>query len=121
MTAATTVSQSNAFSIATLLYARLRRVSGRVVDALFMVENKDYARYVANLALNTDDPELSRLVARLYTELELSEISDVVAVETKLAIPKLNEDDEQYLYASEPTAEDIYKAQVSHRYIGALR
>lgn len=45
----------------------------------------------------------------------------MVAVETKLAIPKLNEDDEQYLYASEPTAEDIYKAQVSHRYIGALR
>ena len=33
------VSHADAFSIATLLYARLRRVSGRVIDVMYLVEN----------------------------------------------------------------------------------
>ncbi|OTG82814.1 hypothetical protein B9T33_05035 [Acinetobacter sp. ANC 5054] len=108
---------SNAFSIATLMYARLRRVSGRVVDALYMVENTAYAHYVAQLALDTSDAELARLVARLYEELKLEDSIETVdaIVEPVVLLP------ENELYANEPTAEDIYKAQVSHRYIGALR
>ncbi len=31
------VSHADAFSIATLLYARLRRVSGRVIDVMYLV------------------------------------------------------------------------------------
>ncbi len=38
------VSHADAFSIATLLYARLRRVSGRVIDVMYLVENPSYAR-----------------------------------------------------------------------------
>ena len=35
--------QSELFSIATLIYTRLRRVSGRVIDVMYLVENTDYA------------------------------------------------------------------------------
>ena len=44
------VSHADAFSIATLLYARLRRVSGRVIDVMYLVENPSYARQMAELA-----------------------------------------------------------------------
>ncbi len=40
----------DAFSVATLIYARLRRVSGRVIDAIYLAENLDYARHVIQLA-----------------------------------------------------------------------
>ncbi|WP_180088128.1 MULTISPECIES: hypothetical protein [unclassified Acinetobacter] len=111
-------SQSNAFSIATLIYARLRRVSGRVIDALYVVENVEYARFVSNLALATADPELSRLVARLYSELNLHEaaVSEAEELTDSSVQPETAE-----ILMSEPTAEDICKAQVAHRYIGALR
>ena len=39
------------FSVATLIYTRLRRVSGRVIDVMYLVENSDYARAVLQLAL----------------------------------------------------------------------
>lgn len=111
-------SQSNAFSIATLIYARLRRVSGRVIDALYVVENVEYARFVSNLALETADPELSRLVARLYSELDLHEVA--VSVPEESMVSSVQTETTEILM-SEPTAEDICKAQVAHRYIGALR
>ncbi len=41
------------------------RVTGRVIDALYVVQNKDYAKYVIALALETDDDELKRFVERL--------------------------------------------------------
>lgn len=55
----------DAFSVATLIYTRLRRVSGRVVDALYLAENLDYARHVIELVEQTQDPELQRLIERL--------------------------------------------------------
>ena len=58
------VSHADAFSIATLLYARLRRVSGRVIDVMYLVENPSYARQMAELALSTEDAE--RLFERGY-------------------------------------------------------
>ena len=42
---------SEAFSIGALVLARLRRTSGRVIDVMYMVENKDYAQYVIDLSL----------------------------------------------------------------------
>ena len=38
------------FSVATLIYARLRRVSGRVIDASYLTENVEYAEHVVAMA-----------------------------------------------------------------------
>lgn len=103
---------NESFSIATLIYARLRRVSGRVIDALYLAENIHYARHVAALCEATQDDELFQLVKRLKRVIDFEEvILDVVPepLEAEL-IPN-----------SEPTDEDIYRSQVSHHYIGALR
>lgn len=59
------VSNADAFSVATQIYVRMRRVTGRVIDALYVVQNKDYAKYVIGLALESDDDELKRCVERL--------------------------------------------------------
>lgn len=104
------------FSIATLIYARLRRVTGRVIDAIFLSENEDYARHVIRLALATNDDELKRLVLTL--EGMLSETSTTITseIQTKKVSEKFDLES-----SSEPTEQDIYQHQVSHRYIGSLR
>lgn len=43
----------------------MRRVTGRVIDAMYVVRNKDYAKYVIALALEAEDDELKRCVERL--------------------------------------------------------
>lgn len=107
---------SETFSAATLFYARLRRVTGRVIDALYLAENKEYARYAIEIAQQANDPELDRLTQRLYALLDLSaaEESAGETLEEELL-------EEQPEYREEATPEEIYKAQVSHHYIGALR
>ena len=109
------LSNHDAFSVATLIYARLRRVSGRVIDALFLAENLDYARHVIQLAEQTQDPELSHLIQRLRMVLEISETGQGSEVESA------NLSQQNELISVEPDEDDIYRAQVSHRYIGALR
>ncbi len=105
------VTNAEAFSVSTQIYVRMRRVTGRVIDALYVVQNKDYAKYVMALALETDDDELKRYVERLNSltdsipELPKKQITANVQVSEKTEI----------------TAEDIYRAQVPHHYIGALR
>lgn len=102
---------ADAFSVATQIYVRMRRVTGRVIDAMYVIQNKDYAKYVITIALETDDDELKRCVERLRSLVDtLPEPSQ----KEKLAVVKVDED-------SEITAEDIYRAQVPHHYIGALR
>lgn len=102
---------ADAFSVATQIYVRMRRVTGRVIDAMYVIQNKDYAKYVITVALETDDDELKRCVERLRSLVDtLPEPSQ----KEKLAVVKVDED-------SEITAEDIYRAQVPHHYIGALR
>ncbi|MDP9803036.1 hypothetical protein J2771_001290 [Acinetobacter calcoaceticus] len=97
--------------MATQIYVRMRRVTGRVIDAMYVIQNKDYAKYVITVALETDDDELKRCVERLRSLVDtLPEPSQ----KEKLAVVKVDED-------SEITAEDIYRAQVPHHYIGALR
>ena len=108
------VSHADAFSIATLLYARLRRVSGRVIDVMYLVENPSYARQMAELALSTEDAELIRLVSRLDS------VMDVFNYEETAVIEKPNQVDTTR-HELEATEEEIYRAQVSHHYIGALR
>ena len=101
--------RNEAFSVATLIYARLRRVTGRVIDAIYLAENISYATHVIGLAEQTGDPELLHLVGRLKTILDLSPVLEQ------------QEQADAQLMSVEPTEEDIYRAQVSHHYIGALR
>jgi len=105
------IANADAFSVATQIYVRMRRVTGRVIDAIYMVQNKDYAKYVIALALETEDDELKRCVERLKSLVDtISEPSQ----KEKIAVGIVEEE-------SEITAEDIYRAQVPHHYIGALR
>jgi hypothetical protein len=108
------LSHGEVFSIATLIYARLRRVSGRVIDAIYLAENIEYAQHIVELAQETQDPELLRLISRLKTVLNLSSL-DEFALENPI------EEENAELLVVEPTEDDIYRAQVSHHYIGALR
>ncbi len=104
---------SEAFVIATQIYARLRRDSGRVIDVMYLLHNEDYARTVVEFSLAAQDVELQRLAARLATSMDLNAKSGNVAssvVETR-----------SESYSTEVTAEEIYQAQVHHHYIGALR
>ncbi|WP_010110867.1 hypothetical protein [Acinetobacter sp. P8-3-8] len=106
---------SEAFSIATLMLARLRRVAGRVIDVMYLVENKTYAQYVIELSVSVQDMELKRHALRLQHLLDEEEPEiPVESVRTMQA----TQDEE---YVSGATEEEIYRAQVSHHYIGALR
>ena len=112
------IQQSNdKFSTATLLYARLRRVTSRVIDVMYLTENNDYAHYVIELALATNDSELQRLALKLDHLLpnQSFEMNKEI-IKTQSTPQHLNS-----VHSSEPTQEDIYQHQVSHRYIGSLR
>src|SRR5690554_4684211 len=117
--------QSELFSVATLIYTRLRRVSGRVIDVMYLVENTDYARYVVQLALATQDAELHHHISRLEAILvKLAPQYDLGNdIQNDLSIDK-KEDNEELTDSleetHEPTEEEIYQAQVAHHYIGAL-
>ncbi|MDO7243324.1 hypothetical protein Q5M44_02085 [Acinetobacter pittii] len=105
------IANADAFSVSTQIYVRMRRVTGRVIDAMYVVQNKDYAKYVIALALETGDDELKRSVERLKS---LVDTIPEPSQKEKIAVVKVDEE-------TEITAEDIYRAQVPHHYIGALR
>ena len=111
------------FSVATLIYTRLRRVSGRVIDVMYLVENPNYARDVLQLALATQDDELRRYVVRLNRMLGVLMDADAEITSPQTEAQQLDavENIENIDDLTEPTAEEIYRAQVSHHYIGALR
>jgi hypothetical protein len=102
------------FSIATLIYARLRRVTGRLIDVIYLAENRQYALYVITLVEATQDPELLKLSQRLAKHLGLEKSMSLENIQIEL-MPK----DE--LISVEPTQEDIERAQGRNRYIGSLR
>jgi len=58
------MTQAERFSLATHLYVRLRRSSGRVVDAIWMAQNDEYAREILRLAATDPDAETQGLVQR---------------------------------------------------------
>ncbi|EXI38901.1 hypothetical protein J647_1369 [Acinetobacter baumannii 846928] len=105
------IANAEAFTLATQIYVRMRRVTGRVIDAMYVVQNQDYAKYVIALALEAEDDELKRCVERLMVLTD--SISEQSQKEMAVSIQTSEE--------SEITAEDIYRAQVPHHYIGALR
>ncbi|HWY25946.1 MAG TPA: hypothetical protein VNX47_13560 [Nevskia sp.] len=61
------MTQAERFSLATHLYVRLRRSSGRVVDAVWMAQNDEYANEILRLAANDPDPETQNLVQRFQS------------------------------------------------------
>ena len=104
---------SEKFSIGSLLYMRLRRVTSRVIDVMYLSENDAYAHYVVQLAMATDDNELHRLAYRIQELLpeELINVQD--------EMPK----NENYhlQYESEPSKEALIRKQLAQRYIDGLR
>ena len=105
------VNRSEAFSIATLIYARLRRVTGRVIDVTYLMQNQNYTKYVIDLALSASDSDLQRQAERLRCLMVCDLEPDQINIKDEIA----------EIYESEVTEEEIYRAQVSHHYIGALR
>ena len=114
------VVNSEAFAVATQMYVRLRRVCGRVIDVMYLVHDPSYARYVAEIALASQDVELQRQVARLSNCLDLYPEPPMLEVE-EIQITALEKMEDFQTYTQEATAEEIYQAQVSHHYIGASR
>ncbi|MDK6141888.1 hypothetical protein [Acinetobacter baumannii] len=105
------IANAEAFTLATQIYVRMRRVTGRVIDAMYVVQNKDYAKYVIALALEAEDDELKRCVERLMV------LTDSIPEQSQKEMTVSIQTSEE----SEIIAEDIYRAQVPHHYIGALR
>lgn len=110
------IAHADAFSIGALILTRLRRVTGRVIDVMYLVDNKSYAQYVIDMSLATQDPELNRHALRLQHLLEQEQPASSVNTVTTTQVEQSEE-----AYVSGATEEEIYRAQVSHHYIGALR
>ncbi len=110
------LAHADAFSIGALILTRLRRVTGRVIDVMYLVDNKSYAQYVIDISLATEDSELNRHALRLQHLLD-QEQPDLDTTVDRIQQDSASEEG----YVSGATEEEIYRAQVSHHYIGALR
>lgn len=73
-----TAKKDDIFSVATLLYARLRKVNSRVIDVMYLMQDRSYAHYVVTLALETKDPELAGYVERLRALLDLQDDHELI-------------------------------------------
>lgn len=112
----TNLENNEIFSVATLLYTRLRRITGRVVDVAYLMEHADYALHVCDLAFAAGDEQLNRLGAQLkqyFTVLDEPVVDGESSMTSHAAADLIEE--------PELSEEEIYRAQVSHHYIGALR
>ena len=94
-----------------------------MIDVMYLVENSDYARAVLQLALATHDEELCRYALRLNSILAnlMDADAEITSPQTEAQQLDAVENIENIDDLTEPTAEEIYRAQVSHHYIGALR
>lgn len=66
-----TLNRDDTFSVATLLYSRLRKVSSRVIDVAYMMQDRNYAHHVITIALETKDEQLNHYVERLRLAMDL--------------------------------------------------
>ena len=110
-----------AFSIATLFYMRLRRVNARVIDVRYFIENKEYAINIIDLAEKTKDEELKNYIEKLTDLLNLRPAVEPEAEQPIVTQRNTVPISESVATSDHVTEEEIYKAQVSHHYIGALR
>ncbi|WP_130803973.1 hypothetical protein [Acinetobacter ihumii] len=102
------------FTLATQLYVRLRRETGRVVDAVYMAQNDAYAREIMHLAASVEDRELKNLAEKLNRIL-----NGATAQGLKAQVTPVPEFDRRS-YSPELQAE-LQQEEVPHHYIGALR
>lgn len=58
------MSDRELFDVATHIYTRLRRLSGRTIDVIWMAHNTEYAREVLKLVQATADPDTLKLAER---------------------------------------------------------
>lgn len=64
------------FSLATLLYARLRKTNSRVIDVAYLMQDANYALHVIELALSTHDQELKDYAHRLKNALGFQDLEE---------------------------------------------
>ncbi|HNC02700.1 MAG TPA: hypothetical protein PLY05_05025 [Agitococcus sp.] len=132
---------SEVFSLASQLYVRMRRCSGRVVDAIYMAQNEQYAQEILKIAAQEKDQEILEIVQRFQTLLAKTEPK---IVESTPEIPVLTETIKEptvektdifsmtlrnlrrkaEVVENSPTAQphiEELEEQVAHHYTGALR
>jgi len=63
------MSDSELFSLATQIFVRLRRHSGRTVDVIWLASNADYAAEVLRLAHDSGDADLAKIADRFAAAL----------------------------------------------------
>ncbi len=129
------------FSLASQLYVRMRRY-GRVVDAVYMAKNHEYAREILQLAGREADVEILKIVVRFeallaheYPSAEEPTPTKAVEPEEQVAVEK--EDifsmTLRPFRKKQPTLPEIpvlssvvehtgeIEEEVAHHYVGALR
>jgi len=99
------------FDIATHIYTRLRRLSSRTIDVIWMVHNADYAHEVLKLARASNDAETLRLAER-FDQLVFG------ATATKPKPPAFQRVQAPPAATAAPVEEESSGAE---RYVGALR
>ncbi len=134
-----TVINPEFFSLASQLYVRMRRY-GRVVDAVYMAKNRDYAREILQLAEREPDVEILKIVVRFETLLahEYPSVVEPIKVAESEETVAVEKDDIfsmtlRPFKKKQPTLPQIpilssivehteeIEEEVAHHYVGALR
>ena len=63
------MSENEKFSLATQIFVRLRRNSGRMIDVIWMATNAEYAAEILRIARETGDHDLSQVADRFEAAL----------------------------------------------------
>lgn len=66
------MSENEKFSLATQIFVRLRRNSGRMIDVIWMATNAEYAAEILRIAREAGDPDLSQIADRFEAALNSS-------------------------------------------------
>lgn len=113
------------FKLASQLYVKLRRNPGRVIDAVYMVQNQHYAHEILVLASQQHDAEMNELVSRIQAFLpeslpEIPVLRQAVAaipnsIPVAVNMPPIDQDGHAHDIAAHSTEE------VAQHYVGALR
>lgn len=116
--------------LASQLYVKLRRHPGRVIDAVYMVQNEQYAREILILALQQNDLEINELASRIQgllsgqphaiPVLKAPVSTPVVHQPTQLAALAQHNDEPLYSGHVHDIAAHSTEEAAQH-YVGALR
>lgn len=111
------------FSLASQLYVRLRRHTGRVIDTVYMAQNEQYAREILALAASQADAELSSLTTRL--NLLLASVGlDIPVLNEAVVLPVVKPASVApvpVVVRNQAALEAEHKEEAAQHYIGSLR